>query len=180
MLLPRDDVNLAFYGYKVSARQILLEGAVPQPPAASSLYNSLDRLMDKYENRRFLVHSSSAPAAVGGKGAAAAGVGGKHSSAAAEAGSSRSGQGVVATLAAFARASSSGQQQQQQRQQQGQHARSGQQGGWMGSAQVHGAQELPDAPMHPAQQQPQQQQQPEWRWYDDSDEERDQLPSLFD
>lgn len=36
----------AFYGRKVSARQLLLSGAVPAPPAAAALYAALDALLD--------------------------------------------------------------------------------------------------------------------------------------
>lgn len=36
----------AFYGRKVSARQLLLSGAVPAPPAAAALYSALDALLD--------------------------------------------------------------------------------------------------------------------------------------
>ncbi|KAL4437474.1 hypothetical protein ABPG77_003455 [Micractinium sp. CCAP 211/92] len=42
----RDAVNQAFYGRKVSARQLLLGGAVPPPPAAAALYAALDALME--------------------------------------------------------------------------------------------------------------------------------------
>lgn len=36
----------AFYGRKVSARQLLLGGSVPPPPAAAALYAALDALME--------------------------------------------------------------------------------------------------------------------------------------
>lgn len=36
----------AFYGRKVTARQLLLGGAVPPPPAAAALYAALDALME--------------------------------------------------------------------------------------------------------------------------------------
>lgn len=36
----------AFYGRKVSPRQLLLSGAVPAPPAAAALYAALDALLD--------------------------------------------------------------------------------------------------------------------------------------
>ncbi|PRW57440.1 senescence-associated -like [Chlorella sorokiniana] len=46
VLSTRDAVNQAFYGRKVSARQLLLSGAVPAPPAAAALYAALDSLLD--------------------------------------------------------------------------------------------------------------------------------------
>lgn len=45
----RDEVNLNFYGYPVTAAQLLLENGVPRPPAAELLYGSLHALMHKYE-----------------------------------------------------------------------------------------------------------------------------------
>jgi hypothetical protein len=41
VLYVRDTVNRNFYGYPATPKQLLLEGAVPQPPAATMLYNSL-------------------------------------------------------------------------------------------------------------------------------------------
>jgi hypothetical protein len=46
VLSTRDAVNQAFYGRKVSARQLLLSGAVPAPPAAAALYAALDSLLE--------------------------------------------------------------------------------------------------------------------------------------
>ncbi len=34
-------VNLNFYGYPATPRQLLLEGTVPQPPAAGMLYEGI-------------------------------------------------------------------------------------------------------------------------------------------
>lgn len=48
----RDAVNHNFYGFPVTARQLLLEDSVPQPPAGSTLYDALHGLMFKFENRR--------------------------------------------------------------------------------------------------------------------------------
>lgn len=46
LVCSRDAVNQAFYGRKVTARQLLLGGAVPPPPAAAALYAALDALME--------------------------------------------------------------------------------------------------------------------------------------
>lgn len=46
LLSTRDAVNQAFYGRKVTARQLLISGAVPPPPAATALYSALDALLE--------------------------------------------------------------------------------------------------------------------------------------
>jgi hypothetical protein len=63
-------------GYKTTARQILIEGSVPQPPAASMLYEGLHQLMQRYEDSNFAVHVpparvASASAALEGPAASA-------------------------------------------------------------------------------------------------------------
>jgi hypothetical protein len=50
----RDAVNKAFYGYGVTARQLLIDCSVPQPPAAALLYSSLEELMRCWSNRGLL------------------------------------------------------------------------------------------------------------------------------
>lgn len=49
----------AFYGRKLTARQLLVSGAVPPPPAAAALYSALDALME---------HASECEAAMAGRG----------------------------------------------------------------------------------------------------------------
>jgi lipid-binding SYLF domain-containing protein len=65
----REGVNMRFYGYPTTASQLLMEGRVPQPPAASMLYEALDGLMAKFEAHP--VPSAAAAAAAGARGAAA-------------------------------------------------------------------------------------------------------------
>jgi len=50
----RDAVNKAFYGYGVTARQLLIDCSVPQPPAAALLYSSLEELTRCWSNRGLL------------------------------------------------------------------------------------------------------------------------------
>ncbi|GAX77119.1 hypothetical protein CEUSTIGMA_g4565.t1 [Chlamydomonas eustigma] len=58
ILMIRTAVNEKFYGYSVTAQQLLLEpGIVPQPPAASILYEALHTLGHKYEMRAPLTAS---------------------------------------------------------------------------------------------------------------------------
>ena len=57
LLFVRNTLNLNFYGYPVSARQLLVDRTVPPPPAACMLYDALLALIQKYENRRRLVHA---------------------------------------------------------------------------------------------------------------------------
>ncbi|KXZ54915.1 hypothetical protein GPECTOR_4g987 [Gonium pectorale] len=59
LLCVRSQVNLDFYGYPVTPRQLLLEGTVPQPPAAAMLYEGIKALLHRFEARRHLVHSRS-------------------------------------------------------------------------------------------------------------------------
>eukprot|EP00775_Hariotina_reticulata_P009611 gene9611-9772_t len=54
----RDAVNKAFYGYGVTARQLLVDCSVPQPPAAALLYSSLEELRQRWSNRG-LLHEAS-------------------------------------------------------------------------------------------------------------------------
>ncbi|KAG2498194.1 hypothetical protein HYH03_003948 [Edaphochlamys debaryana] len=61
LLCCRNQVNLDFYGYPVTPRQLLLEGTVPPPPAAAMLYEGIRGLLHRFECRRRLVHSRSAP-----------------------------------------------------------------------------------------------------------------------
>lgn len=51
VMMIRNPVNEKFYGYTVSAHELLLEESVPQPPAASTLYDALHSLAHKYEIR---------------------------------------------------------------------------------------------------------------------------------
>lgn len=60
----RDAVNKKFYGYAVSAKQLLVDCSVPQPPAAAILYESLDALVERWENRGLLMHTKDAVAAI--------------------------------------------------------------------------------------------------------------------
>ncbi|KAG2435848.1 hypothetical protein HXX76_007043 [Chlamydomonas incerta] len=57
LLCVRNQVNHDFYGYPVTPRQLLLEAAVPQPPAACMLYEGIRALLHRFESRRRLVHS---------------------------------------------------------------------------------------------------------------------------
>ncbi|GBF96574.1 hypothetical protein Rsub_09157 [Raphidocelis subcapitata] len=50
LFVVREAANLSFYGYQTTARQLLIEGSVPQPPAASTLYEGLRELMHRYED----------------------------------------------------------------------------------------------------------------------------------
>lgn len=59
----RDAVNKRFYGYAVSARQLLVDCSVPQPPAAAMLYDAVEGLMSKWEGRGLLVHGKGKAAA---------------------------------------------------------------------------------------------------------------------
>ena len=83
----RDSVNLRFYGYPTTARQLLMESSVPQPPAGGMLYDALEAMMQKYENRSVLW---SRPAAAAAGVAAAAGRAAESSSAAPEPGQASS------------------------------------------------------------------------------------------
>ncbi|KAF6266021.1 hypothetical protein COO60DRAFT_1676403 [Scenedesmus sp. NREL 46B-D3] len=99
----RDAVNKKFYGYAVSARQLLVDCSVPQPPAAAMLYDAAEGLMSRWEGRGLLVHRKTKEAAPAASCSAAAAAGS----------SSRSSSEAVAVP--------SKQQQQQQQQQQRQH-----------------------------------------------------------
>ncbi|KAG2451181.1 hypothetical protein HYH02_003788 [Chlamydomonas schloesseri] len=57
LLCVRNQINHDFYGYPVTPRQLLLEAAVPQPPAACMLYEGIRALLHRFESRRRLVHS---------------------------------------------------------------------------------------------------------------------------
>ncbi|EFJ41459.1 hypothetical protein VOLCADRAFT_119689 [Volvox carteri f. nagariensis] len=57
LLCVRRQVNLDFYGYPVTPRQLLLETAVPPPPAAAMLYEGIKALLHRFECRRRLVHN---------------------------------------------------------------------------------------------------------------------------
>jgi hypothetical protein len=69
----RDAVNMAFYGYAASPRQLLLDCVVPQPPAAALLYQQLGSLTALWESRGARLGAPAlAAAAAAGAGAAAA------------------------------------------------------------------------------------------------------------
>lgn len=60
---PAPSPRQAFYGRKLSARQLLLGGAVAPPPAAASLYSALDGLLEHagtMAGPQFLTRSSRA------------------------------------------------------------------------------------------------------------------------
>eukprot|EP00879_Flechtneria_rotunda_P009791 GHRR01010241.1.p1 GENE.GHRR01010241.1~~GHRR01010241.1.p1 ORF type:complete len:565 (+),score=243.91 GHRR01010241.1:902-2596(+) len=59
----RAAVNQKFYGYAVTARQLLVDCTVPNPPAALLLYDGLDSLVQRWEGRGLLLHSKAAHAA---------------------------------------------------------------------------------------------------------------------
>ncbi|KAI8466576.1 MAG: hypothetical protein J3K34DRAFT_524441 [Monoraphidium minutum] len=71
LFVVRDAANTNFYGYQATARQLLLEGSVPQPPAASLLYDALHALGQRYEPRHERVHLPPAAAAAAEPDAAA-------------------------------------------------------------------------------------------------------------
>lgn len=48
-MTTRDKANRGFYGRALTAKQLLLEGAVVPPTAARTLYSALDALMDRVE-----------------------------------------------------------------------------------------------------------------------------------
>ncbi|KAG1674919.1 hypothetical protein FOA52_014712 [Chlamydomonas sp. UWO 241] len=53
VMMVRSGVNEKFYGYSVSPQQLLLQpGLVPPPQAASTLYDALHVLVQKYEMRK--------------------------------------------------------------------------------------------------------------------------------
>ncbi len=49
IITTRDTANQAFYGRALTAKQLLLGGAVGQPTAAKPLYGALHELMDRME-----------------------------------------------------------------------------------------------------------------------------------
>ena len=49
VMTTRDRANRGFYGRPLTAKQLLLEGAVVPPTAARPLYAALDQLMDRVE-----------------------------------------------------------------------------------------------------------------------------------
>ncbi len=111
----RDAVNHSFYGFPVSARQLLLGDEVPPPPAAATLYAALHGLLHKFENRGGVATAAARRQAAGSR-CAAAGNGGSSSSsaaaaagsAAAAAGSSAAAGGAGASAAAAAGSSRAG------------------------------------------------------------------------
>ena len=48
-MTTRDKANRGFYGRALTAKQLLVEGAVVAPTAARTLYAALDDLMDRVE-----------------------------------------------------------------------------------------------------------------------------------
>ena len=48
-MTTRDKANRGFYGRTLTAKQLLVEGAVAAPTAARPLYIALDDLMDRFE-----------------------------------------------------------------------------------------------------------------------------------
>ena len=48
-MTTRDKANRGFYGRALTAKQLLVEGAVVAPTAARPLYIALDDLMDRIE-----------------------------------------------------------------------------------------------------------------------------------
>lgn len=102
-MMVREAVNMNFYGYPVTARQLLLEGAVPQPPAATMLYDGLHTLMHKFEQRRALGGRGVVPDRTAAAAATSTAVAAATAAAAAQAASSST-QSTAATVQAAASA----------------------------------------------------------------------------
>jgi hypothetical protein len=62
----RDAVNKKFYGYAVTARQLLVDCSVPQPPAAAMLYDAVEASMSRWEGCGLLTHGKASKSGAAG------------------------------------------------------------------------------------------------------------------